>query len=185
LALGAGKKKSLPMKYCPECASPLEVRRIDGLERKVCSAPDCSFTHWDNPVPVVAALVEVQEQIVLARNAKWPSDMFSLITGFLERGETPEQAVVREVKEELGLDGQISGFIGLYPFFPANQLILAFSVTATGIVQPSDEIAEVRLVSKQQIGNYEFGQLAITAEIVRAWWEKESAAIGAASAARR
>jgi NADH pyrophosphatase NudC (nudix superfamily) len=47
-----------------------------------------------NPVPVVAALIEYQGKIVLARNAQWPEGMFSLVTGYLEKHETPEDAVV-------------------------------------------------------------------------------------------
>jgi NAD+ diphosphatase len=166
---------TLPMKYCPECARPLEVRLIDGLARKACSAPVCGFVHWGNPVPVVLALVEYQDQILLARNTQWPSEMFSFITGFLEREESPQQAVVREVKEELGLDSEISAFIGHYPLLQKNQLILAFSVRATGSVQLNDEIAQVRLVSSEQIGSYDFGNFAISAEIVRVWRERKSA----------
>jgi len=164
------------MKYCPECARPLAVRVIDGFEREACSAPDCGFVHWGNPVPVVSAVVEYRDQIILARNTQWPSGMFSLITGFLERKESPEQVIVREVKEELGLNSKISAFIGHYPLFRKNQLILAFSVRATGIVQLNGEIAEVRFVSREQIRKYDFGRLAITAEIVRAWREMKSVA---------
>ena len=68
--------------------------------------------HWDNPVPVVAALIEYQGKIVLARNSQWPEGVLSLITGYLERNETPEEAVVREVKEELGLDGRVQELLG-------------------------------------------------------------------------
>jgi NAD+ diphosphatase len=166
---GVKLEMALPMKYCPECACLLEVRLIDGFEREACSTPVCRFVHWGNPVPVVAALVEYQDQIVLARNAKWPSEMFSLVTGFLERAETPQQAVVREVKEELGLDGTISAFIGHYSLLQKNQLILVFSVRAAGIVQLNGEIAEVRFVSREQIGKYDFGNFAMTAEVAREW----------------
>ncbi len=57
--------------------------------------------HWDNPVPVVAAIVEHEGAVILARDRDWPEKMFRLVTGFLENDETPEQGVAREVKEEL------------------------------------------------------------------------------------
>lgn len=79
------------MKYCPECASVLELKCVDGVERKACTSPECAFVHWNNPVPVVAALVQYHGEVVLARNSQWPEGMFSLVTGYLERNETPEE----------------------------------------------------------------------------------------------
>lgn len=100
------------MKYCPECTNALTPKPIDGAERMACTSPQCGFVHWDNPVPVVAALIEYQGKIVLARNAQWPKGMFSLVTGYLEKNETPENAVIREIKEELGPGGASHKFIG-------------------------------------------------------------------------
>lgn len=84
------------MRHCPRCASELLDRHVDGVARKACGTPECGFICWDNPLPVVAASVEYEGWIVLARNAPWPHGMFSLVTGFLEKAESPEQAVVRE-----------------------------------------------------------------------------------------
>ncbi len=157
------------MKYCPECSARLEDKSIGGVERKVCLAPDCGFVHWDNPVPVVAALVQHGENIILARNARWPAGRYSLITGYLERDETPVQAVQREVQEELGLAGVVSGFIGCYSLLSANQIILAMGVTATGELRLGEEIAETILVSREELAHRPFGDLIITATIVRDW----------------
>lgn len=157
------------MKYCPECANALEVRPLDGVERKVCVSPGCGFVHWDNPVPVVAALVVYRDKIVLARNAQWPEGMFSLVTGYLERNETPEHAVVREVKEELGLDGRVQEFIGCYMLAEKNQLILAHAVEATGELEIGTEIAEVRLLSREELKRWPFGRFAMTADIANRW----------------
>lgn len=154
------------MKYCPICASPLVLRMLDEVERLACSAPHCQFAYWDNPVPVVAALVQYDDQVILARNAQWPGPMFSLITGYLERDETPEQAVLRELQEELGLQGKIKTFIGHYSAFKKNQLILAYCVQAQGEIKLGKEIAEVRLLTTMELGRYDFGDLQITAQIV-------------------
>lgn len=158
-----------PANYCLKCGSKLDTRLIEGVERKACSSPACGFVYWDSPLPVVAALIDYQGQIVLARNAKWPHGIFSLVTGFLERKETPEYAVTREVKEELGLDGEVTGFIGHYPFVEMNQIILAFSVRAAGKLETSDEIAETKLVTIEQLCVYDFGPLYITAAVVKDW----------------
>lgn len=154
------------MKYCPICATPLARRRLDETERLACSAPHCQFVYWDNPVPVVAALVQYGDQIILARNAQWPAPIFSLITGYLERDEAPEHAVLRELYEELGLQGRIKKFIGHYSAFKKNQLILAYCLQARGEIKLGKEIAEVRLLTNMELGRYDFGELQITAQIV-------------------
>lgn len=157
------------MKYCPKCASTLQFKPVDGIERAACVAPQCGFVHWDNPVPVVAALVQYQGKIVLARNSQWQAGMFSLVTGYLERNESPDVAAVREVKEELGLDGQVREFIGCYSFTEKNQVILAHWVMASGEIKIGDEIAEVRLLSHEELRHWSFGRFAITAAIVKRW----------------
>ena len=90
------------MKFCPICTTPLEIRFItnEDLDRLVCVDETCSFIHYDNPVPVVAAVVDYQDKILLAHNVLWPKMFYALITGFLEKGESPEEGVVRELKEE-------------------------------------------------------------------------------------
>jgi NADH pyrophosphatase NudC (nudix superfamily) len=160
------------MKYCPECGNMLASKRIDGVERKACVFQECGFVHWGNPVPVVAALIEYQGKIVLARNSEWPEGMFSLVTGYLERAETPEEAVVREVKEELGLDGKVQEFIGCYSFIEKNQIILAHWVVATGELKIGNEISEVKLLSLEELELWQFGRLALTSAIAKQWLEK-------------
>ncbi len=76
-----------PYRYCPCCATAL-VRQMQG-ERERATCPACGWVHWDNPTPVVAALIEYGGKVLLARNRAWPERMFALVTGFLERDETP------------------------------------------------------------------------------------------------
>jgi NADH pyrophosphatase NudC (nudix superfamily) len=160
------------MKYCPECGSLLAMRRIDGVERMACISPPCRFVHWDNPVPVVAALVEYHGRIVLARNAKWTESVFGMVTGYLERGETPEAAVVREVKEEIGLDAVVREFFGCHTLIERNQLILPYWVVATGDLNTGAEIAEVRLLNRAELASWDFGRFKLTAALAKRWLGK-------------
>jgi len=139
--------------------------------RPCCSSDECSYVFWDNPTPVVAAIVELDGSVVLVRNRLWPEGMFGLVTGFLERGETPDSAVIREVREELGLGGVIAGFVGYYSFFEMNQLILAFHVRATGSVALGEELSEVRYVSPDRLRPWPFG----TGHAVKDWLERRTA----------
>jgi protein tyrosine phosphatase (PTP) superfamily phosphohydrolase (DUF442 family)/8-oxo-dGTP pyrophosphatase MutT (NUDIX family) len=138
-------------KFCPNCATPLAVGAVDmGPARLRC--PACSFVHWDNPVPVVAAIVEHQGQVILARNKMWPPKMFALITGFLEKDDPdPASGVLREVEEELGLKGRVESFVGHYPFPRMNQLIIAYHVVAEGQVVLGEELAEYKHVAPDQL----------------------------------
>ena len=90
------------MNFCPNCGSTVTTKSIDGAARRVCTDDACNYMHWNNPVPVVMALVEWQGNYVIARNARWPSGRFSVIAGYLEANESPDSAILREVKEELG-----------------------------------------------------------------------------------
>jgi NAD+ diphosphatase len=113
--------------FCPQCAQPLQEREFDSVIRMACQDTQCSYVHWDNPVPVVAAVVEHEGEIILARNKAWKVPFYALITGFLEKSDpSPEEAIAREVQEELGLQAQGTHFIGHYAFARQNQIIMAY-----------------------------------------------------------
>lgn len=138
---------SIPQpKFCPLCGAGLESRRIEDRDRLACPAPGCGWVFWDNPIPVVGAIVEYGQDVILVQNHGWPPDWWGLVTGFLERDESPEQGVLREVAEELGLEAQLAGFVGLYPFFQRNQLVMAFHVQAQGEIILGAELAKYRAV---------------------------------------
>lgn len=149
--------------YCPHCATPLDEREDGGLVRPAC--PACPYVYYDNPAPVVAALVEHEGAVVLARNKGWPEKWYGLVTGFLERGETAQQGVLRELKEELDLDGEIVSFIGVYHFFEMNQVILAYHVRAEGAITLGDELADYKRVAPEKLRPWPLG----TGHAVRDW----------------
>jgi len=76
-------------RFCPSCATPLQMitQAEDGGDKTRLRCPACGFTHWNNPTPVLAAVVEYHGQVLLARNAAWPGKTYALITGFMEAGE--------------------------------------------------------------------------------------------------
>jgi len=137
-----------PLKYCPRCAAGLVEEVRGGQPRRVCPVADCGFVFWNNPAPVVAAIVEYGDEVVLVRNVGWPETWYGLVTGFLEAGETCEEAVLREVEEEVGLQAEVRGLVGLYPFHRMNQLIIAYHVLAEQAPIRVDpvEIADYRRV---------------------------------------
>ena len=65
--------------YCPQCATPLVTAQVDGSTHRKC--PACDFVHWDNPVPVVAAIVEHEGNVILTRNKGWPEKWLGILAG--------------------------------------------------------------------------------------------------------
>ena len=155
-------------KFCPRCASPLVTRAHHGRERKLCGAPGCGFVHWGNPTPVVAAIIEHEGQVLLARGKNWPEKMFALVTGFLEASESAEEGVLREVKEEVGLDGEVVGLVGVYPFELRNELIIAFHVRTSGAIVLGEELAAYKLIAKEKLRAWPLG----TGLAVQAWIDR-------------
>ncbi|THB75198.1 MAG: NUDIX domain-containing protein [Gammaproteobacteria bacterium] len=137
--------------YCPKCGCGLIKRVVDDRKRTCCINAECDFVFWNNPVPVVAAIVEHDNKVLLARNSEWSEGKFALIAGYMEEGETPELAVIRELKEETNLDGKIASLCGHYMFEEKNQLMIIFHVKATGTIKLSPELAEAKHFSKDEI----------------------------------
>ncbi len=144
---------SQEFRFCPNCAAPLEpIAQLEDSGEKVrlrCAA--CGFTHWNNPTPVLAAVVEYRGQVLLARNAAWTNKMYALITGFMEAGETPEGGITREIKEETNLDTHSLDLIGVYDFQRMNQVIIAYHALVEGEVKLSPELVDYRLYTLEAV----------------------------------
>ena len=140
-------------KYCPQCAMALAqvTQHEDGGDKTRLRCPACDYTHWNNPTPVLAAVVQYHGQILLARNAAWSHRMFALITGFMEAGETPQEGITREIKEETNLETTALKLIGVYDFQRMNQVIIAYHAVCTGEVALSPELVEYKLYAPDQV----------------------------------
>jgi PAS domain S-box-containing protein len=159
-------------KFCSWCGSTLAARSEADGTRLACSSEGCGFVFYDNPLPVVAALVELDDEIVLVRQHGWPDKLFGLVTGFLERGESPEAGVLRELREELGLRGDVVSLIGVYPFEVRNEVIVAYHVRAEGTLTLGDEIAATKRVAPDALRAWPFG----TGLAVADWLKRRAAA---------
>ena len=139
--------------FCPNCATPLAMISMaeDGGDKERLRCPACGYTHWNNPTPVLAGIVEYQGQILLARNAAWPGKMYALITGFMEAGETPEEGIAREIKEETNLDTRLVKLVGVYDFQRMNQVIIAYHAVADGEVRLSPELVDYKLYAPEDV----------------------------------
>lgn len=112
----AGRERIIPpamneIRYCVRCGKGLVVASIDGRPRAQCR--DCGWISWDHAKPVVLVLaVSPTGRIVLTRDSRFPPDRWGLVAGYIERGETAEEAALRELAEEAGLEGREPRVVG-------------------------------------------------------------------------
>ena len=147
---------SFEVSFCSNCATRLEpiAQTEDGGDKIRLRCPACGWTHWNNPTPVLAAVIECVDrdgQILLARNAAWPGKFYGLITGFMEAGETPEEGIEREVGEETSLTVESLSLIGVYEFLRMNQVIIAYHAKARGAIVLSPELIDYRTVAPERV----------------------------------
>ena len=137
-------------RFCANCGAPTEPR--DGGHERVC--PACDTHHFPRTDPVVIVRVEDGANgLLLGRQARWPEGRFSLLAGYVEPGETLEEAVRREVLEESGVRLGSVAYLASQPWPFPSSLMLGFSALAErGDPTPGDgELAEVRWFERGEV----------------------------------
>ncbi len=141
--------------FCGVCGAPT-VSAHNGHERR-CSNAACGVGHFPRTDPAVIMLVSRDDvpggACLLGRNPRWTFPMFSTLAGFVEPGETLEQAVQREVREESGIETDNVRYMASQPWpFPAS-LMLGFRARATSydISFDPDELCDCRWFSRDEV----------------------------------
>ncbi|MHB8111339.1 MAG: NUDIX hydrolase [Syntrophorhabdaceae bacterium] len=134
--------------YCAHCGNSLGTDFLEGKHRQVCIA--CNTVYYENPLPVASVvLVNHEREVLLVRRAKEPfKDMWCCPIGFAETGESIEDAALRELKEEAGVEGKIIQLLDvgshINPFY-GELLIVTFEVEKTaGTESAGDDASEAR-----------------------------------------
>lgn len=137
-------------RFCANCGRTTEQR--DGGHERHC--PACDAHHFPRTDPVVIVRVtDAEDRLLLGRQARWADGRFSLLAGYVEPGETLEEAVRREVLEESGVAlGEVS-YVASQPWPFPSSLMLGFSALATGgePVPADGELAEVRWFEREEV----------------------------------
>ena len=136
--------------FCGVCGGPT-VLQSSG-HKLVCSNEECAREFFPRIDPAIIVLVTHGDACLLGRNVRWPPRRFSTLAGFVEPGESLEDAVVREVYEEAGVQlGRIE-YVSSQPWpFPASAMCGFFAEAVSMNCATSDELEELRWLTVEQL----------------------------------
>ena len=144
-------------KYCPLCGTDLKVGFIEGKERGFC--PNCSFVDYKNPLPVALAIPIKDKKFLLIKRGLAPKKgMWGFPSGFVETGETSENACLRELKEETGLSGHIVKLAGVVRVedreIYGDMMIVSYIVEVDGgELSPGSEVEDAKFFNPEELPN--------------------------------
>lgn len=135
-------------RYCSHCAHELQMK--DGGYRRHC--PNCSGDHFPRTDPVVIIVARSGDDVLLGRQSSWPPGRYSALAGFMEPGETIEEAARREVFEETGIRVGAIRYVASQPWpYPSSLMIgLVGEALNRDIVIDEKEIEEARWFGKAE-----------------------------------
>jgi len=130
-------------KYCSRCGSP--TRPEEAGHVMACTNPSCAAKYFPRTDPATIMLVHDGDRCLLGRQPSWPAGVYSTLAGFVEPGETAEEAVFREVKEESGVEVKNIRYFGSQPWpFPQSLMLGFFAEATTTDIKCGTELADVR-----------------------------------------
>jgi NAD+ diphosphatase len=168
-------------RYCANCGAPTRVTQC-GWRR---DCPRCEAQHFPRTDPVVIMLAVMGDKCLLGRSARFPPGMWSCLAGFVEPGESIEDATRRETKEEAGIDCGRVKFFDSQPWpFPTSLMIGCHAQALNeDIIVERDELEDARWFGKDEVvamlkrehPNELFAPpgVAIAHHIIRAWVEDD------------
>ncbi|MGH6717952.1 MAG: NAD(+) diphosphatase [Alphaproteobacteria bacterium] len=141
-------------RFCGVCGAPTEPREAGHV--RACTDPACAALHFPRTDPAVIMLVTFGERCLLGRQKSWADPIYSTLAGFVEPGESLEEAVAREVMEEVGVPLSEVVYHSSQPWpFPLSMMIGFTAVAATDhLVIDGVEIADARWLTRADIRNH-------------------------------
>ncbi|MGH8223992.1 MAG: NAD(+) diphosphatase [Woeseiaceae bacterium] len=163
-------------KYCGLCGAP--SRAESGGNVRICGNAECRHTIFPRVDPAIIVLVSNGEQCLLGRQAAWPEGRYSTIAGFVEPGESLEDAVKREVFEETNVEVHTVRYHSSQPWPFPSSLMLGFTAaaTSTDIVLNDGELEDARWFTRKELRSGFPGlpyRLSIARRLIDDWLDGE------------
>ena len=156
--------------FCGRCGAPMEAKATE--RAKLC--PRCGLHHFPRLAPAIIVLIERGHALLLARSRHFTKGMYSVIAGFVEPGETLEEAVVREVREEIGISIKDIRYFGSQPWPFPHSLMIGFTATYEGgeIVLDDPEIEDAGWFTRDNLPPLP-GKISIARKLIDWFLEKQ------------
>ena len=114
--------------FCGRCGTPTQIKNHERARE----CPNCGQVHYPRIAPAIMALVRRGKELLLARSPHFAPGMYSALAGFVEPGETLEQTLVREVREEVGIEVANVRYFASQPWPFPHSLMIAFNADYAG-----------------------------------------------------
>jgi 8-oxo-dGTP diphosphatase len=130
-----------PVNFCQVCGGPMTDRIVYGAERRMC--PACGFIHFADPKVAAVVFIEHKQRVLLVRRKMNPGrGLWSLPGGYVDYGEDPRAAAVREAREETGLEVAITDLVSVGS--NGGPIVITFTARVmNGVARPQDDAEAV------------------------------------------
>lgn len=165
-------------RFCGDCGHP--TRDTEGGFVRTCTNEACGKQIFPRTDPAIIVIVQSEDRCLLARQASWPPGRYSIIAGFVEPGESLEDAVKREVREEAGIEVSEVHYHSSQPWPFPSSLMLGFMATAatTAFDLSDNELEEARWMTRTQVAEeIQTGKLklppglSISRRLIETWFD--------------
>lgn len=165
------------VRYCSVCGHPTTIK--PGTLAQACTNPACGKIHFPRVDPAIIVLVHREHHCLLGRQASWTPRMYSAIAGYVEPGESVEDAVLRETAEETGIPVGDIRYHSSQPWPFSGSIMLGFHARAqaSGILLADQELEDARWIARDQIqGLLDSGELllptreTIARNLIESWY---------------
>lgn len=166
-------------RFCGKCGNPTTSTEAGNV--RICEKSQCRQSHFPSMDPAIIVIVSSGEYCLLGRQHVWPKGMYSTIAGFVEPGESIEDAVIREVEEETGIKVKEIEYQSSQPWLFPSSLMLGFTAKANSnkIRIAKNELEDARWFSREEIkDNLNKGlmrfpfKVSIAYNLIKAWYDK-------------
>ncbi|MCT4583862.1 MAG: NAD(+) diphosphatase [Peptostreptococcaceae bacterium] len=158
-------------RYCGVCGSKLDIKTDE--RAKICKS--CNAIFYPQIAPSVIVGVENNDRLLLTKYNGRAFKNYALVAGFIEIGETVEQAVRREVKEEVGVNIKDISYFKSQPWGKSNGLLMGYYAKLDGsdiINLDEEELSEARWMTKEEIRSLDINQKSLTGTMIKTWLNK-------------